>query len=114
LKNSEILQSVRVCKITLDLFTHEANVYSFAMTCYEMITSQLPFEGVKKNNYDVVLQWTRPTLPEETKPRINNLLSRCWHSNLKERLNLEEIIKCIESQKKYILGLLGWTTYPWI
>lgn len=54
-RTPEILQGVKTCKITLDLFTQEADVYSYAMACYEMIIGQLPFEGVKKNNHDLVL-----------------------------------------------------------
>ena len=68
------------------------------MTCYGMITGKLPFEGVEKNNYDVVLQGDRPTLPEEIESWIKTLLSKCWHENPEERPNFEEIVKCIGSQ----------------
>lgn len=81
----EILQGVKDRKITPNLFTKEADVYSFAMTCYEMITGKLPFEDLERTTYDVVLQGERPTLPKETKPWIKTLLSRCWHSNPNER-----------------------------
>jgi len=57
----KIQQNEKACNITPSLFTKEADVYSFATICYEMITNQLPFEGVKNNNYDLVLRGDRPT-----------------------------------------------------
>jgi len=60
----------------------EVDVYSFAMTWYEMIINQLPFEDVKKNMYNVVL---RGNIPELIESWIKTLLNRCWHSNPKER-----------------------------
>lgn len=92
----EILQGVKTRKISLELFTKEADVYSYAMTCYEMITGRLPFENVRRNNYDVVLRGDRPELPEETKPWIKALLERCWHANPRNRPSFVEILKCIE------------------
>lgn len=91
----EILQGVKDRKVTPNLFTKEADVYSYAMTCYEMITGRLPFERVMRNDYDVVLREDRPNLPKETMPWIKELLSRCWHANPLKRPRFEEIHKCI-------------------
>jgi len=69
------------------------------MTWYEMIIGQLPFEDVKKNVYNVVLQGDRL---EHIESWINTLLNRCWHSNPKERPSFEDILKCIKDQGKKI------------
>lgn len=81
---------LQVCKdwnvnIRPKLFTKEADVYSYAIICYENLTRKLPFEGHKIYDYVYILQGKRPKVPMYIDDWVHNLLRRCWQSNLKVR-----------------------------
>ncbi|KAG0556112.1 hypothetical protein KC19_11G027100 [Ceratodon purpureus] len=72
------------------LFTKKSDVYSYAMTCYEILTGKTPF---RKIDYDAILQGTRPTLPRGLEPLIGKLLQRCWHHEPSMRPSFDQIVK---------------------
>lgn len=80
-------------------FTQKADVYSFAMTCYEILTGCVPLENLVPNDYDAVLRGLRPQLPHPMNSRVTELLWRCWHSNPSERPSFEEIVFVLETVK---------------
>jgi serine/threonine protein kinase len=94
----EVLQAVKsgVRPIPSDVFTEKSDAYSFAMTCYEVLTGRIPFEDVRRSEYHVVIDGARPTLPQGTEPWIQEMLSRCWHADPSQRPLFKEIVDCIE------------------
>jgi len=68
----EVLLALKTHTFDSDVWTAKADVYSFAMTCYEVITGHLPFEGLRQNDYDFVLNGGRPSVPRwyETDSRV--------------------------------------------
>lgn len=42
--------------------------YSFGMTCYEILTGEIPLGNLGPKDYDVVLQGARPVLPSGVAP----------------------------------------------
>lgn len=88
----EILLGVKNRRIDPSLFTKEADVYSFGMTCYEVLTGEIPLGYLGLKDYDVVLQGVRPKLPVRTHPRIQSLLERCWHHDPLQRPSFEKIV----------------------
>jgi hypothetical protein len=92
----EVLQGVRDHNIKPRLFTKKVDVYSYAMTCYEVITGCVPFEEFGGNCcYNVVIEGERPRLPRNVDPSLQTLLSRCWHKNPLERPSFDEIRECL-------------------
>lgn len=87
----EILLGVKNVNITPDLFTKKSDVYSYAMTCYEIITGEIPFEDIRATDYDIVIGGRRSKLPRSIKPWLKALLDKCWHHDTSERPNFEEI-----------------------
>lgn len=83
----------------IDLYTKESDVYSYAMTCYEVLTGRQPFEGYDDTNYDVVFHGDRPKLPSKMKDWIKGLLRRCWSQDPCERPTFEEIVNIIEKEE---------------
>lgn len=85
----------------IDLYTKESDVYSYAMTCYEVLTGLQPFEheGYDDSNYDVVFHGERPKLPIKMKDWIKGLLRRCWSQDPSERPTFEEIVNIIEKEE---------------
>ena len=58
----EILLALKNPNVTEEMFTPQADVYSYAMTCYEVITGCVPFEGHASSSYDGVITGMRSTL----------------------------------------------------
>ncbi|KAG0576783.1 hypothetical protein KC19_5G107300 [Ceratodon purpureus] len=73
-------------------FTKEADVYSFAMTCYEVITGRLPYEGRSASDVDgIINRGERPELPLGICPELKDLICRCWHSDPLQRPSFNAI-----------------------
>ncbi|KAG0616487.1 hypothetical protein M758_5G119300 [Ceratodon purpureus] len=73
-------------------FTKEADVYSFAMTCYEVITGRLPYEGRSASDVDgIINRGERPELPLGICPGLKDLICRCWHSDPLQRPSFNTI-----------------------
>ena len=92
----EILQAVKSGNIKPELFTKSADVYSYGMTCYEIVTGRLPFEDLRAIDYDVVIRGERPKLPSDIEPWIRDLITRCWHPDPLERPTFETIVDTID------------------
>ena len=96
----EILQAVKSGNIKPELFTKSADVYSYGMTCYEVVTGQIPFEDLRASDYDVVIRGERPKLPSDIEPWMKDLITRCWHPNPLERPTFETIVRTILSNAR--------------
>ena len=88
----EILRAVQTYNIKPHLFNEKSDVYSFAMTCYEVLTGCIPFEDLGARDYDIVIGGQRPKLPRYVYPWMKRLLSRCWHTNPLKRPCFKDII----------------------
>lgn len=86
----------RTVDVTPELFTKGVDVYSYAMTCYEILTSGIPFEGYRDTGYDAVLCGDRPKLPSNILPWLEELLNRCWHMDPSKRPPFEAIVDVLE------------------
>lgn len=75
--------------------TQKADVYSYAMACYEVLTGLLPFEGQRMTDYDLVLSGHRPPLPDYVAPAIRSLLLRCWDAEPSRRPSFEKVLKAL-------------------
>jgi serine/threonine protein kinase len=82
----------------------KADVYSFALVCYEILTGKEPFEGEKMSDLykRVVLEHARPELPKTCPRRLVSLIRRCWDRDPLSRPDFPEICK----ELRYMKGLL--------
>ena len=92
----EILEAVktRTLQTTANVFTPKSDVYSYAMTCYEIFTGFIPFEDIEdkgRTSIDDVLQGRRPKLPSHLRPWMRDLFGKCWHADPLKRPTFEEI-----------------------
>jgi serine/threonine protein kinase len=94
----EILLGVKNQDIKPDLFSKKSDVYSYAMTCSEILTGSIPFEDHRQSDYDAVLQDERPKLPTNIKPWMEALLKRCWHREPSERPTFKEIVEILKEK----------------
>jgi hypothetical protein len=90
----EILQACKEKNVSQkpELFTKKVDVYSYGMTCYEILTGKLPFEEHSIHEYDLVLQGQQPVVPKYVDNWVHDLLARCWHSNPSARPSFREIL----------------------
>ncbi|CAM9547024.1 unnamed protein product [Ectocarpus sp. 12 AP-2014] len=72
-----------------------ADVYSFAIVLWEMVSLELPFQfyGVKQLSERVVFGGDRPRLAPEWPAGFSDLLARCWSADLSERPSMAEVEK---------------------
>jgi serine/threonine protein kinase len=87
----EVLQALQDRRIPK--FTTKADVYSFAMTCCEILTGSVPLEDLSKSDYSFVLSGGRPELPRDVSRHMRELLCRCWHAIPDERPEFSEIVE---------------------
>jgi serine/threonine protein kinase len=83
----------------------KADVYSFAIVCYEILTGKEPFEGEKPSDdlyKRIILEHERPKLPKICPRRLLSLIRRCWDHDPLCRPYFPEICK----ELRYIKGLL--------
>ena len=77
-------------------FTEKADVYSYGMTCFEVVTGRGPFEvELKLTSFskvrDLVIDGRRPQLPSDLDLRLKDLIERCWNPIPSERPTFAEI-----------------------
>ncbi len=93
----EVLQALK--DGTKPVWSHEGDVYSFAMLCYELLTGCIPFpcppllysDTIKK-----VLSGQRPELPPYVNSKMRDLLRCCWDTEPQKRPGWITIVKALE------------------
>jgi serine/threonine protein kinase len=90
--------------LQLPKYPFKADVYSFAIVCYEILTRKPPFEDEKLVvlRQQIRVDRLRPKLPEGCPTRLASLIQRCWKHNPRERPDFPEICR----ELRYIKGLL--------
>jgi serine/threonine protein kinase len=70
----------------------KSDVYSFAMTCYEVVTGKYPFDGIKDNALlEQIEAGVRPELPGELDDGLRGVITSCWDTDPNNRPNFESI-----------------------
>jgi serine/threonine protein kinase len=88
-------------------YTMAADVYSFAVTCSEILTGKVPFEGIKKTELHdaVVNRQIRPELPDsESCPTfLSAYICKCWSTDPKSRPIFSDICEFLRYCKERLL-----------
>jgi serine/threonine protein kinase len=75
-----------------------ADVYSYGMLCYELLTGHTPFEECGWSDYDVVLSGKRPKLPAYVNLTMKQLLHACWLTERRKRPGWTWIVKVLKEE----------------
>lgn len=82
------------------------DVYSFAMTIYEIITLNHPFEEIENLNVIHILKKVNkgemPEFPSSTPKAFQDLIERCWAKNPEERPTFDEIVFLLRTDPEFI------------
>ncbi|CAN1122238.1 Serine/threonine-protein kinase STY17 [Linum perenne] len=85
-------------------YDHKADVFSFAIVMWELLTGELPYSYLTplQAAVGVVQKGLRPTIPKETQPKLAELLDRCWRQDPAERPDFCEIIDILQQIAKEV------------
>jgi hypothetical protein len=72
------------------------------MTCYEILTGKLPFEGHSPRDYDLVLNGGRPEVPEYVDDWARGLLNWCWQPIAANRPSFGDLLKLLSANSKRV------------
>ena len=86
-------------------YTEKADVYSFGVILWELVSESEPFRGV--HHFQVlklVSSGERPTIPSDAHPVLKELIQACWAQNPSSRPVFTDIILILEDLMKLLTG----------
>ena len=113
----EILRAVREKNVDArpELFSRQADSYSYGMTCYEVLTGRVPFEDHPLSDQQSLLrdlvidQDLRPEVPDHVEDWARDLLHWCWRPIPDQRPSFEEIMAFLEanSTSEFVIEIIS-------
>ncbi|XP_010531127.1 PREDICTED: serine/threonine-protein kinase STY17-like [Tarenaya hassleriana] len=79
-------------------YDHRADVFSFAIVLWELLTGELPYSYLTplQAAVGVVQKGLRPEIPKHTHPKLAELLEKCWQQDAAQRPKFSEIIEILQ------------------
>ncbi|PKA64237.1 Light-sensor Protein kinase [Apostasia shenzhenica] len=86
--------------------SEKADVYSFGMICFELLTGKIPFEdghlqGDKMSRN--IRAGERPLFHFASPKFLTNLTKRCWHADPSQRPSFSSICRMLRYMKRFII-----------
>ena len=96
-----------------------ADVYSFSILCWQLLTRENPFQDVSALEAagKVALELARPPFPEGTPDAIRDLISTCWTEDPSLRLRFQDIsmrlqeLELTEDESTWLQAPMGHAVY---
>lgn len=81
-------------------YSEKADVYSFSMVCFQLLTGKVPFEGNGSNRN--IKEGERPLFPYPSPKYVVNLIKKCWQTDPSLRPTFSSICRILRSIKKFL------------
>jgi serine/threonine protein kinase len=87
---------------TMKYYPFKSDVYSYAMTCYEIVSGLTPFEGIPRATLaEKVRAGLRPSLPNSLPAALLSLIECCWDGDVRRRPSFSRIC----TQLRHLKGI---------
>ncbi|KAG6409338.1 hypothetical protein SASPL_127376 [Salvia splendens] len=87
-------------------YSEKADVYSFGMLCFELLTGKVPFEDSHLQGEQMarnVMAGERPLFSRPTPKYLTNLTKKCWQTNPALRPSFSSICRILRYIKKILI-----------
>ncbi|KAK8711334.1 hypothetical protein V6N13_146618 [Hibiscus sabdariffa] len=87
-------------------FTEKADVYSFGMICFQLLTGKVPFEDGHLQGDRMgrnIRAGERPLFPFKPPKPITNLIKKCWHDDPAQRPSFPSVCRILRYVKRSLL-----------
>ncbi|CAN0841066.1 Light-sensor Protein kinase [Linum grandiflorum] len=87
-------------------YTEKADVYSFGMLCFGLLTGKLPFEDGHLHGDQMIKNiraGERPLFPYLSPKYLVNLTKKCWHTDPSSRPSFTSICRILRYVKKFLI-----------
>ncbi|KAK4770695.1 hypothetical protein SAY87_031227 [Trapa incisa] len=95
--------------------SEKADVYSFAMICFELLTEKVPFEDGHLQGDNVIRNikaGERPLFPFSSPKFMVNLTKKCWATDPASRPNFSSICRVLRYIKKFLVANPEYDQHP--
>lgn len=93
---------------SLKSVTYKADVYSFGMICYQILTGKQPFEEFCVGNNEgceIIKQGQRPVWPSSCPSMLADYISKCWDTDPASRPHFHEVSQFLRYMKLLVMRI---------
>ncbi|KAE8722495.1 Kinase family protein [Hibiscus syriacus] len=84
-------------------YSEKADVYSFGMLCFELLSGKPPFEGHEEKMSISIIAGERPLFPCTAPKYLVNLTKKCWQTDPNQRPSFSSICRILRYIKKFLV-----------